>query len=193
MKIGKLLPAIVFVITGLATGAQKHSNAKERPNPDLAAVLQDFNNRVTEYMKMRGRALSETHKLKQTDSAEAISHHEYALARRIREERQDTQARSIFTPEAGQEFRRRLTASMEGPVSGQIRQSLRDAEPLHARVLRANTPYPEGLPLQSTPPSLLLSLPPLPKELEYRVVGHSLVIRDIEANLVVDVLNGAIP
>jgi hypothetical protein len=38
------------------------------------------------------------------------------------------------------------------------------------------------------PPSLLLNLPELPKELEYRFVGRELVLRDSAANLIVDVL-----
>ena len=38
------------------------------------------------------------------------------------------------------------------------------------------------------PPSLLLNLPKLPKELEYRFVGRELILRDIAANLIVDVI-----
>jgi hypothetical protein len=37
-----------------------------------------------------------------------------------------------------------------------------------------------------------MNLPPLPAELEYRVVGHSLILRDIEANLIVDFIVNAI-
>jgi len=44
------------------------------------------------------------------------------------------------------------------------------------------------LPLQSMPPSLLLNLPRLPKELEYRFVGRELVLREIPANLIVDAI-----
>ena len=36
------------------------------------------------------------------------------------------------------------------------------------------------------PPSLLLNLPKLPKELEYRFVDHELIVRDVAANLIVD-------
>jgi hypothetical protein len=43
------------------------------------------------------------------------------------------------------------------------------------------------------PPTLLQKLPKLPKELEYRIVGHNLVLLDTEPNLVVDVLSNAIP
>ena len=54
--------------------------------------------------------------------------------------------------------------------------------------LQVNANYPDGLPLQSMPPSLLLNLPRLPKELEYRFVGRELILRDTQANLIVDVI-----
>ncbi|HKT11053.1 MAG TPA: hypothetical protein VJW77_04430 [Terriglobia bacterium] len=47
-------------------------------------------------------------------------------------------------------------------------------------------------PVETTPPSLLLNLPKLPAELEYRVVQHDLVLHDVKANLVVDYVPGAI-
>ena len=42
-------------------------------------------------------------------------------------------------------------------------------------------------------PSMLWALPPLPEELEYRFVGRDLVLLDVPANLVVDVLRDALP
>jgi hypothetical protein len=56
-----------------------------------------------------------------------------------------------------------------------------------------NQPYPSGIPLQTTPPSLLLNLPNLPKGYEYRFVGHNLVLFDVEANLIVDLIPDTIP
>ena len=75
--------------------------------------------------------------------------------------------------------------SSDGP---RIRASFEHAEPIHGIRLDVNQAYPDGLPLQSMPPSLLLNLPRLPKELEYRFVGRELILRDIPANLIVDVI-----
>jgi hypothetical protein len=47
--------------------------------------------------------------------------------------------------------------------------------------------------LQSTPPTILMNLPRLPPELEYRINGRALVLRDTNANLVVDLIPDAIP
>ncbi len=73
-----------------------------------------------------------------------------------------------------------------------IRRSLAAAEPVQMEA-RVNEVYPHHVPLQTMPPTLLLSLPKLPKELDYRLIGHSLVLRDAEANLIVDILPNAIP
>jgi hypothetical protein len=42
-------------------------------------------------------------------------------------------------------------------------------------------------------PTLLQALPALPRELEYRFSGRHLVLIDIHANLVVDILKNALP
>jgi len=42
-------------------------------------------------------------------------------------------------------------------------------------------------------PSMLAGLPELPGELEYRFLGRNLLIIDVLANLVVDVLDDALP
>jgi hypothetical protein len=59
--------------------------------------------------------------------------------------------------------------------------------------LQINQSYPEEIPLQSTPPTLLLTLPELPKGLEYRILGRELVLRDSDANIVVDYIPNALP
>ena len=49
------------------------------------------------------------------------------------------------------------------------------------------------LPLATFPPALLRKLPDLPPELEYRIVARSLLLRDVKANLIVDILRDVVP
>ena len=56
-----------------------------------------------------------------------------------------------------------------------------------------NTVYPTTLPLETFPPALLRKLPDLPPELEYRIVARSLILRDVKANLIVDILRDVVP
>ena len=55
-----------------------------------------------------------------------------------------------------------------------------------------NTVYPTTMPLATCPPALLRKLPDLPPELEYRLVGHNLILRDVQANLIVDILRDVV-
>ena len=55
-----------------------------------------------------------------------------------------------------------------------------------------NTVYPTTIPLATFPPVLLRKLPDLPPELEYRLVAHSLILRDVKANLIVDILRDVV-
>ena len=56
-----------------------------------------------------------------------------------------------------------------------------------------NMVYPTTLPLATSPPALIQALPRLPDELEYRFMGRHIILRDVKANVVVDVLGNVIP
>jgi hypothetical protein len=42
------------------------------------------------------------------------------------------------------------------------------------------------------PPNILLRLPELPKDMEYRFVGRHLILRDVRANMIIDEIPYAI-
>ena len=89
-------------------------------------------------------------------------------------------------------FRRQIAATLNGRHGKQIRSSLRHSEPTEME-LQINQSYPEKVALQSTPPTLLLNLPELPKGLEYRILRRELVLRDSDANIIVDYVPNALP
>ena len=154
--------------------------------------LQEFQNRVSEYQKLHDKARSEISKLKPTPSPESIAKHERALAYRIRAVRRHVAQGNIFTPGITAEFKRLIADTMKGPEAVTIKQSLASSEPVRLRELRVNQAYPEGVPLQTTPPSLLLNLPALPKGYEYRLVSNNLMLLDVESNLIIDFMPSAI-
>jgi hypothetical protein len=155
--------------------------------------LQEFQNRVSEYQKVHDKVRSELRKLKPTPSPEHIAKHERALAYRIRQARTHAAQGNIFTPGISAEFKRLIAETMKGPEGVTIKQGLAGSEQVRLRELRAHQAYPEGVPLRTTPPSLLLNLPALPKGYEYRLVSNNLVLLDVEANLIVDFIPNAIP
>jgi len=158
-----------------------------------AALLEDFSKRVAAYVSIHKSARSEVHPLKPTSNPDAIEKYEHHLARTIREKRKSAVQGAIFTPEIAAEFGRLMKLAMQGGTGPRVEASLRHAEPVRLPALHVNATYPEHLPVQSTPPSVLANLPKLPPELEYRVVGNALVLRDVDANLIVDFIRNVIP
>jgi hypothetical protein len=152
-----------------------------------AKAIEEFQRRVADYVKLHDKAKSSLDKLKPTTSADRISAHEKELAHR-----EHAVQGNIFTPEIASAFHQLVGATTEGPDAVKVHQSLRRSEPVVIQ-LKVNRSYPVEVPLQTTPPSLLQNLPKLPPELEYRVVGKALVLRDVNANLIVDFLPNALP
>ena len=185
---GRHLGILLSVVIGLGPNAA-FAQAPSTPGVNRnGAIAADFNKRVSDYMKVRQKAQSGLSVPKNTESPEKITQYQHELADHIRSQRSDAKPGDIFTPEIADLFRRLVRQSLNGSSGEKIRKSYAHAEPLHGIRLDVNQAYPDGIPLQSMPPSLLMNLPQLPKELEYRFVGRELVLRDIAANLIVDII-----
>ncbi len=166
--------------------AQKPATAG---TPD-AALVSEFQGKVKEYLDFRDHTVGPRPKPTQ-NPAEIVSR-QREIANKIRVARAGAKQGEIFAPEIADYFRHQIAASLAGPHGNQIRASLKHAEPVKME-LQINESYPPHVPLQSTPPTLLLNLPDLPDGLEYRLLDRELVLRDGEANIVVDYVPNALP
>jgi hypothetical protein len=156
-----------------------------------AQVVRDFQARVTNYVDQRKKDAGSAPR--PTNSPEKIAESRQDIASKTKMVRWNAKQGDIFTPVIAAYMRKRISAALAGPSGRKVRASLRGAEPVDGIHLRVNETYPQGVPMQSTPPSLLLKLPTLPDGLEYRIVGRNLVLRDTEPNIVVDFIPNAIP
>ncbi len=156
---------------------------------DDGAIVKDFQSRVSHYLDIRNRQGVPN---KQTNSPAKIAEQKKQAVSKGQEARPVARQGEVFAPEVGDYFKRQIQATLNGPGGNAVKASLRRAEPLPNIRLQVNSPYPEKLPLQSTPPTLLLKLPQLPKGLQYRIVGSTLVLYDETTHLIVDLLPGAI-
>ena len=181
-----LLVIGTVVVCAFALGSQTPP-AAGAADAKLAA---DFEGRVKQYLQMRNKVAG--HPLKPTDVPQEILGHQRDLADKVRVARAGAKQGEIFAPEIAGYFRRQIAASFAGPHGKQIRASLQHAEPVKME-LQINQSYPEDVPLQSTPPTLLLNLPQLPDGLEYRLLDRELVLRDTQANIIVDYVPNALP
>ena len=160
-------------------------------NPD-AALVQAFEDRIGAYVKLEKTAAEGLPPLKAGNKKGDMQERRQLLAARLREVRSAAKQGDICTPDIAAELRRLIGLAMQGRNSSRVRKSLKSAEPV-LLALKINGPFPEKLPLQSTPPTLLLNLPALPAEVDYRLVGNALVIRDCNANIILDFVPNALP
>lgn len=175
---------MLFLGTGL-------SLASPAPSQDQTPTVNDFEARVAKYLDLRKKQAGSAPR--PTNSSEKLAEAQQDRAATVKALRRNAKRGDIFTPEIAAYFRRQISATLAGSDGQKIRASLRHAEPVPALALHVNQVYPQGIPLQSTPPTLLMNLPTLPKELEYRIIGRNLVLHDIVPNIIVDFVSDAIP
>jgi hypothetical protein len=154
-------------------------------------ILKDFETRVNHYLELRKKEAGSSPR--PTNSADKLAQNRSQIAGKVRVVRSEAKQGDIFTPEIANYFRRQVSASFSGANGHRIRSSLNHSEPVNGVALKVNEPYPQGIPLQSIPPTLLSTLPRLPKELQYRIVGSNLALHDTASNLIVDFISNAIP
>ena len=159
-------------------------------NAQGAAVV-EFQKRIQDYMKIHNEAEGKVPNLKRTDDPVEISNREKALAETIMTLRAGAQPGDIFAKEY-QPFFIQIVQDDFKKRSAADRKALVHELPRGVKV-SINTVYPTTLPLITFPATLLRSLPDLPPELEYRIVGRHLLLRDVKANLIVDALYDVVP
>jgi hypothetical protein len=98
----------------------------------------------------------------------------------------------IITPQGSALVRRRIAEVVKAPGGAQIRAEILDDNP-GEHALRPNSPYPAGRPVSTVPLRVLQALPPVPAAVEYRFLGHDLVLRGVCANMILDFVPDALP
>jgi len=169
--------------TAPATDAQPGVNAQ-------GAATLEFQKRINAYIKLHNEAESKVPNLKKTDDPKEISDREKALGETIMTLRAGAQPGEIFAPEYQPYFIKIVQDDFK-TRSAKDRKAIIVELPKNMKV-DINTVYPTTIPLATFPPMLLRKLPDLPPELEYRLVGHSLILRDVKANLIVDILRDVV-
>lgn len=196
--------SVAVVITGGPLLASAQSATPKPPaNPPVAmnpALLKDFQQRVEHYIKyQRGVEKAVGAEQKQVNDPAKIKAKQEALASSIRATRKHARPGDIFTPAIAAEFRRLLNPEVKGRHAGEIKEELKedfgeegDEGKPKPVPLKVNARYPEGNPLPTVPANLLAALPTLPEDVEYRIINKNLILRDVDANLIVDFIPNAI-
>jgi len=166
-------------------------NADGQPVNAQGAATLEFKKRIDAYMKIHNDAEGKVPNLKRTDDPKEISEREKALGQMIMTLRANAQPGDVFAPDYQPYFIKIVQDDFKGR-SAADRKAIVSELPKNMKV-DINTIYPTTLPLETFPPALLRKLPDLPPELEYRIVARSLILRDVKANLIVDILRDVVP
>jgi hypothetical protein len=186
--------------------ATKEKAAEQNANPD-ALVLADFQKRIDAYMAIHKEAAKDAPPRKETKNAAEIKPAQDALGARIRAARATAKQGDIVTPEIQNKFRRLMypvvtSPAPQGTAGKEVKKDIKEELKENAEerkeeggkpvVMKVNATYPGDTPLPTTPPQVLMNLPKLPEQLEYRLIGKNLIIRDVEANIIIDFVPNAI-
>ena len=206
--VSRFVPAVVLTVTiqilpSVVHGQSQSTKPKPPANPPVSMdpdVLKDFQQRVEHYIKFQRRIEKQTGaEQKRTNDPGTINVKQDALADIIRARRLTAKQGDIFTPQIADEFRRLLNPEVKGRRGAEVKQELRedfgqegDEGKPKPVPLKVNEKYPEGTPLPTVPTNLLQALPTLPPDVEYRIIGKTLILRDVDANLIVDFVPHAI-
>ena len=178
-----------------AEGAHDAAKLEEEALDELEDGVEDY------VKKVHKPAAKEVGPLPDRATAEQIGAHRRALAQAIRARRPQARQGDLFLPVVQPIVKRIIAAELAGRAGAPARKEILGGNPpldpdrddrMNVK-LAINADYPAAAALSTVPPSVLLTLPLLRKEVEYHFVGRDLVLLDVEANVILDFMRAAAP
>jgi hypothetical protein len=173
-----------------------------------AETLRRFQHEVEEYVRLRQSALRQIPPVNPRSTPEQLAAHQKDLTQAIVAFREGAKRGEIFKPDVEAAIRRTLHRAFSGPEGPGLIKDTRQGNPKvegnpsprdptkevkQPVTLAVNAFYNDAAPFSSVPPSLLLKLPLLPEQVRYRFVGRALILRDTEANVILDYIPDVVP
>ena len=197
-RIGRII-ALILVATwsfsqapvALARQTRAPSEAYQRELD--AEGLEEFQEEVAEYVELRRRLDKKLAPLPPKAPPERVHDYQVGLEKLLAAERARSKEGDLFVRKVRPLLRRLIREILAGPGGRTLRAEIYDEAPGRTFRININTRYPSVLPLSTVPYRLLSVLPPLTVEIQYRIVGRDLVLLDIDAQIVVDVLRNVVP
>ena len=198
---------LLVLATGSVIYAQAPQKTKVPPKKAIAPVTNpvkgakavvaynEFDAALKEYLAARTKAEAGAPPLPTKATAEQIAEHKDALAEELRKARPNAKQGDVFTPAVSKRIRDLFAVEFKGKSQEAklVRNTVAKSEQLPDMSLHVGMAYPEKLPFETVPAGLLKRLPELPKDLQYRIVGHDFVLLDSVANTVIDFISDAKP
>lgn len=168
------------------------STTQGPPSNQVAKEMAEFVARVEAYNQLREKLGGQLPRLPEKATAEALETRQRALEGLIVAARKGAKAGDIFVVDMQTVVRALMVRVFANPTQrAELRATIAEENPTGVKLV-VNTRYPDA-PVVTMPPEVLKNLPTLPKDLEYRFVGESLILLDTRAHLIVDVMSYALP
>lgn len=155
-------------------------------------VVAAFNRHVKDYLKQRQTVARKLPKLSKDATPEQIEAYQKSFVAALRAMRAGTKQGYIFKPDFTEYVRTTIETEFPPRDKAEIKQTILEAE-TKGVPLKVNYPYPQTKELSQIPPTLLLKLPTLPKEVKFRFVGRHMLLVDSDNGLIVDYTLNALP
>jgi hypothetical protein len=191
------------------------AGCSQNPKPSLvppqtvdmdAHVLKKFQQEIQEYVALRKKLTKDAPAAR--SSPEELAAFQRNLTEATVRHRRGEKQGNIFKPEVEAAIRRILAREFSGPEGPALIKAVKSGNPSVEGtpsprdptketkppvVVAVNAIYNDAAPFSSVPPTLLQNLPLLPEEVRYRFVGRALILRDTEANVILDFIRDVIP
>ena len=172
----------------------------QMPTPNVNApstkqekdLLSDFNKSIKQYSVERESVRKKLPPLAKDSTPEQIAAYQKQFVDALRLQRSYAKQGYLFTPSVAAYIRSIIKTEFKGTDRAQLRETILEADTAGVP-MRVNYPYPETKELTQIPPTLLLKLPQLPKELKYRFVQRNLLLVDTDNGLIIDYTLNALP
>jgi hypothetical protein len=157
---------------------------------DPGLAFQSFSERVDRYARLRARFEEPLPAFDEWRDPWTLLLMRRYLASAIRTARSDAQLGDIFTPDVSIAFRALIRSAVyESDIEGLVDDDLQLDD--FVIDLRVGEPLPRWS-VKPVPDVLLARFPRLPADIEYRLVGQSLVLWDSHAEVLIDALSSAL-
>ena len=166
--------------------------AQSTLSPQDVKTKLEFEKSAKEYSKLREQIEEKLPKLPKDATPEQIEAHKGNFQKSVQAARARAKQGDIFTPAAAEMIRTIIKNEYKGKERAELRETVLEAD-TKGVPLKINFPYPDSKEQTEMPPTLLLNLPQLPKQLRFRFVGRSLLLLDRENALIVDYMTNALP
>ncbi|MBA2732848.1 MAG: hypothetical protein H0U54_08155 [Acidobacteria bacterium] len=179
-------------LIALPTFGQQNLNSQGDVSAKDKQVVTAFEKRVKEYVRLREQLEGTMPKLPAKSTSEQIEAHKTAFEDMVRTARDGAKHGDLFRSDIAEYIRATIRGQFKGKDRRELRKMVLEAD-TKGVPLRINYPYPANKELVEMPPTLLLKLPQLPKQMRYRFVNRHMLLVDRENGLIIDYMLDAVP